>query len=167
VRAAGGVRRSGGGVSSGNAFGAGSAPPTVSSGNAFSPIPAPPRVGVDDADLVDRSTAEAEAEDATDELATLLLDDLAPTLQWYRDEVARRLGLSHAELLCLELCRRHGSVTSNRIGERLGLTRSAVWKLLRRLEAAGHVARTAALGREREAEVRLRPHRRRDARRRA
>lgn len=83
----------------------------------------------------------AEIEDATDELLTLLLDDLAPALQWYRDEVARRLGLSLRELLCLDLCLRRGPITSGRIGEQLGLTRSAVGKLLRRLEADGHVVR--------------------------
>lgn len=104
-----------------------------------------------------------EAARATDELLTLLLDDLGPTLQRYRDEVARRLGLSPAELLCLDLCRRHGTMTSNRIGQQLGLTRSAVWKLLHRLEKAGHIDRRAPQGREQEVEVRLRPHARRDA----
>ncbi|WP_433787527.1 MarR family winged helix-turn-helix transcriptional regulator [Actinomycetospora sp. CA-101289] len=111
---------------------------------------------------MDRDEVEAELDAATDELVRLLLDDLGPTLQWYRDEVARRLGLSHAELLCLELCRRHGAVTSNRIGTRLGLTRSAAAKLVRRLEAAGHVTRRHGQA-DPEVEVRLRPHAARDA----
>jgi DNA-binding MarR family transcriptional regulator len=105
----------------------------------------------------------AEEEDATDELVTLLLDDLGPALQWYRDEVARTLGLSPGEVLCLEVCRRHGSMSSGRLGERLGLTRSAVAKMLRRLEEAGHVARLASPDHEQEIEVEVRPHTARDA----
>lgn len=42
---------------------------------------------------MDRS---ADEEAATDELVTLLLDDLGPALQWYRDEVARVELLPHA-----------------------------------------------------------------------
>jgi DNA-binding MarR family transcriptional regulator len=109
---------------------------------------------------VDRA---AEEEDATDELLALLLDDLGPFLQWYRDEVARRLGLSSTELLCLDVCRRRGPISSGRLGEQLGLTRSAVAKLVRRLEADGHIVRTTVRGREQEIEVRLRPHAARDA----
>ena len=109
---------------------------------------------------MDRATGE---EDATDELVTLLLDDLGPALQWYRDEVARTLGLTPGEVLCLEVCRRHGSMSSGRLGERLGLTRSAVAKMLRRLEEAGHVARLSSPDHEQEIEVEVRPHAARDA----
>ncbi|WP_328308656.1 MarR family transcriptional regulator [Actinomycetospora sp. NBC_00405] len=96
----------------------------------------------------------AEEEDATDELVTLLLDDLGPALQWYRDEVARTLGLSPSEVLCLEVCRRHGSMSSGRLGERLGLTRSAVAKMLRRLEEAARAMADATIERRLLAERR-------------
>ncbi len=99
----------------------------------------------------------------TDELATLLLDDLGPALQWYRDEVARTVGLTPSEVLCLEMCRRNGSMSSGRLGERLGLTRSAVAKMLRRLEEAGHVVRLSSPDHEQEIEVEVRPHAARDA----
>ncbi|WP_285659455.1 MarR family transcriptional regulator [Actinomycetospora sp. NBRC 106375] len=102
-------------------------------------------------------------EDATDELVALLLDELGPALQWYRNEVARRIGLSPSEMLCVEICRRRGPISSGRLGEQLGMTRSAVAKLVRRLEARGHVAREAGRHHEQEIHVRLVPHARRDA----
>ena len=71
-----------------------------------------------------------------------------------------RLGLTPSEVLCLEVCRRHGSMSSGRLGERLGLTRSAVAKMLRRLEDAGHVVRLSAPDHEQEVEVRSAPARR-------
>ncbi|GAA4778760.1 hypothetical protein GCM10023200_09750 [Actinomycetospora chlora] len=111
---------------------------------------------------MDREQRAAEVEDATDELLALLLDELGPIVQWYRDEVARRLRLSPTELLCLDVCRRWGPISSGRIGERLGLTRSAVAKLLRRLETEGHVVREIGRDHEQAIEVRLRPHARRD-----
>jgi hypothetical protein len=49
---------------------------------------------------VDRSTIDDEEEAATEGLVALLLDARGPVLQWYRDEVGRRLGLSSAEVLC-------------------------------------------------------------------
>ncbi|MFC5139291.1 MarR family transcriptional regulator [Actinomycetospora rhizophila] len=112
---------------------------------------------------MDREARERQEADSTDELLTVLLDDLGPAVQWYRDEVARRLGLSSAELLCLDVCRRHGPISKGRLGERLGLTRSAVAKMLRRLEGDGHLVRDLPRGREQEIHVRLRPHPHRDA----
>ncbi|MDD7934149.1 MarR family transcriptional regulator [Actinomycetospora straminea] len=112
---------------------------------------------------MEQSAVDRQREDDTDELLTLLLDDLGPSLQWYRDEVARRLGLTASELLCLDVCRCRGPISSGRIGEYLGLTRSAVAKMVRRLEAAGHVVRELPQGREQDVHVRLRPHATRDA----
>ncbi|MEJ2886918.1 MarR family transcriptional regulator [Actinomycetospora aeridis] len=111
---------------------------------------------------MDHTERQQQEEDATDELVTVVLDELGPAVQWYREEVARRLGLSATEALCLDLCRRRGPISSGRLGEQLGLTRSAVAKMLRRLEADGHVVRELARDREQEIHVRLRPHRARD-----
>lgn len=112
---------------------------------------------------MDAAERQQQERDATDELLGLLLDELGPAVQWYREEVARRLGLSATELLCLDICRRRGPISSSRIGEHLGLTRSAVAKLLRRLEAADHLVRELPRGHEQDICVHLRPHETRDA----
>ena len=108
-----------------------------------------------------KEEAKVQAEELVDELTALVVDDLAPVLAWYRVRFAARLGLSVAELTCLEMCRQSGWTTSSRVAERTGLTRSAVAKLLRRLEERGHVERVIHPD-EQEVEVRWRPVERRD-----
>jgi predicted transcriptional regulator len=80
----------------------------------------------------------------------------------YRIECARRLGLGLPELLCLDLLRHLGPLSSGTIGERVGLTRSTVSKMLRRLEESGHVRREASADHRQGVEVSLVPHEERD-----
>ncbi len=100
---------------------------------------------------------------AAAELTRLVLDELGPALRWYHAEVARRVGLDPVELQCLHLLERHGVAASGLVGDRTGLSRSAVAKLLHRLERDGHVERSVRRGRAQEVEVVLRPHVERDA----
>lgn len=99
---------------------------------------------------------------AAEELTTLVLDELVPTVHRLRLETATRLGLTAADLVCLDLLRRHGSLTSELIADRTGLARSAVSKMVRRLERAGHVERSADLTHVQRVRVALVPHEERD-----
>jgi DNA-binding MarR family transcriptional regulator len=111
-------------------------------------------------------TAHADGVDTEDdvaELVGLLLDDLGPAMQWYRDEVGRLLGLAPAEVVCLEVVRRHGVALGSQVRERTGMTRSANAKMLRRLEEAGHLERTPGRDGDVEVEIVLLPHAERDA----
>ncbi|MCD2196671.1 MarR family transcriptional regulator [Actinomycetospora endophytica] len=105
---------------------------------------------------------EAEIVAATDELTDLLVDHLLPVVQRYRESVAARLDLGLPELHTLDLLRRLGSLSSGAIGERVGLTRSTTSKMLRRLEAAGHVVREPDVAHRQGWPVSLVPHEERD-----
>ncbi len=100
--------------------------------------------------------------EVADELTTLVLDDVLPHALRLRAETARRLGLTLPELACLDALRRAGPQTSDLLGNRTGLGRSAVSKMVRRLEAAGHVERTPNRAHAQGVIVRLVPHQERD-----
>jgi DNA-binding MarR family transcriptional regulator len=57
--------------------------------------------------------------------------------------VARRVGLSPADLECLDLIQMEGAATAGQIGRRTGLTSGAVTGLIDRLEGLGLVRRAA------------------------
>jgi len=61
----------------------------------------------------------------------------------FDDAVARRLGISPAELHALEHLEISGGMTPGQLGERLQLTSGAVTALADRLEGAGLLARVA------------------------
>lgn len=115
-------------------------------------------------DLVidDRAVREAAVEATTDELTGIVVDQLVPVVHRYRNETARRLGLGLPELLCLDLLRHLGPLPAGTIGDRVGLTRSTVSKMLRRLEENGHVRRGASVDHPQGVEVSLVPHEERD-----
>jgi DNA-binding MarR family transcriptional regulator len=97
-----------------------------------------------------------------DELATLILDDVLPLAHRLRAETARRLELTMPELVCLDVLRCSGPLTSAVLGDRTGLDRSAVSKMVRRLEDAGHVERSATASHLQAVLVTLVPHEERD-----
>ncbi|MFC5066278.1 MarR family transcriptional regulator [Actinomycetospora atypica] len=109
-----------------------------------------------------RAEREAAVEATVDELTALVVDQLVPVVHRYRNETARRLGLGLPELLCLDLLRYLGPLPSGTIGDRVGLTRSTVSKMLRRLEQGGHVRRGASVDHPQGVEVSLVPHDERD-----
>ncbi|GAA4829161.1 hypothetical protein GCM10023201_15720 [Actinomycetospora corticicola] len=115
-------------------------------------------------DVVTEDQAEhrAAVEAATEELTALVVDLLLPVVHRFRIETARRLGLGLPELLCLDLLRHLGPLSSGAVGERVGLTRSTVSKMLRRLEADGHVRRVIGADHRQGVEVSLVPHEERD-----
>jgi DNA-binding MarR family transcriptional regulator len=114
--------------------------------------------------LVDVPEPERQAaiDDATDELTGLVVDRLLPVVHRYQTAVAARLGLGLPELLCLDLLRRLGPLSSGTIGERIGMTRSSVSKMVRRLEDGGHVVTEPDPAHRQGLEVRLLPHEERD-----
>ena len=110
----------------------------------------------------ERAARDAVLHEVADELATRVLDDLLPLAHRLRAETARRLGLTMPELMCLDTVRRFGPLTSELLVSRTGLGRSAVSKMVRRLEAAGHVERTPDPAHLQGVLVRLVPHQLRD-----
>lgn len=98
-----------------------------------------------------------------DELTEVLLDRLAPALDTYRREVARRAGLGLDGLVCVERLRRRHRLAASSLGAALVVTRSGLSKILRRLEADGQIERHRPEGPGREVEVVWRPLPRRDA----
>ena len=113
----------------------------------------------------DRPVAPGDAGDAgEEELTGLVVDELVPLAWWYHVLAARRLGLAPADLACLDLLERRGPTSCVVIADRTGLTPSAVTKMVRRLEADGHVRRSTEPGR-RAVDVALVPHAERDRRR--
>jgi DNA-binding MarR family transcriptional regulator len=110
----------------------------------------------------ERAARDRVLRDAGDELAGLFLDDLLPVADRLRTETARRLGITPSELACLETLRRLGPLSSDVLGHRIGLSRSAVSKLVRRLEQAGHVERSGSSSHLQAIVVRLRAHEVRD-----
>lgn len=105
---------------------------------------------------------EAATAAAVDELTDLVVDHLLPVVHRHRSAVARRLGLGLPELLALELLRRIGPLGSGALGERVDLTRSTAAKMVRRLEADGHVVREPDPEHPQGLVVRLVPHEERD-----
>jgi DNA-binding MarR family transcriptional regulator len=101
------------------------------------------------------------AEVVVEELVTLILDHLVPAVGWYRDQVAHRLGLGPAALTVLEQAGRRPT-TASRCAGWTGMTPSAMAKVVRRLEAAGHVVRSPSGRHEQELFVELVPHPERD-----
>lgn len=110
----------------------------------------------------ERAARDAVLREIADELTTFVLDDVLPLAHRLQAETAHRLELTMSELACLDTLRRIGPCTSDLLGNRTGLGRSAVSKLVRRLERAGHVERTPNPGRRQGVVVRLVPHRLRD-----
>jgi DNA-binding MarR family transcriptional regulator len=105
--------------------------------------------------------SDPEVEATIEELLDLVIDDLVPAVGWYRSQLARHLGIGIPGLGCLELVRRRPR-SAAQLGSRTGLTPSAMNRVIRRLEAAGHVARTPSATHEQELIVELRAHERRD-----
>lgn len=101
-------------------------------------------------------------DDITETLTRILIDDLSPAIEAYRRATARRLGIEPVDLLCLDVTRRLGTATASALADWTGLTRSALSKTLRRLEAGGHVIRVTISG-SGEVAVRLTPQAERDA----
>lgn len=99
---------------------------------------------------------------AAEELTALVLEQLFPTMHRLQLETAMRLGLTAADLVCLDLLRRHGPLTSELIADRTGLGRSAVSKMVRRLKRAGHVERSEDPAHLQRVRVTLVPHDDRD-----
>lgn len=108
---------------------------------------------------IDRVDDASEA--ATEELVTLLLDHLVPIAGWYRDQVAHRLGLSTAALTVLERART-GPTSASRCAAWTAMTSSAMSKVVRRLEAQGHVRREPSGEHEQELFIELVAHEERD-----
>jgi DNA-binding MarR family transcriptional regulator len=102
-------------------------------------------------------------EAAVDELTHLVVDQLGPVVVAHRREVARRAGLDPDLLVCLDLLRRLGPLPAGVLAGWTGVTRSAISKLLRRWEDAGHVRRRLRAGQRQVIEVVWRAHRTRDA----
>jgi DNA-binding MarR family transcriptional regulator len=96
-----------------------------------------------------------------DELLALVIDDLVPAVGWYRSQVARHLEIGIPGLGCLELVRRRPR-SAAQLGSRTGLTPSAMNRVVRRLEAEGHVERTASRTHEQQLIIGLRAHEHRD-----
>lgn len=101
--------------------------------------------------------------EAGDELTGFVLDDVVPQVNRLRLLLAARLGLTVHELACLDLLRQMGPLTTDLLGDRTGLTRSGLSRMLRRLEQEGHVSRSAAPGHAQQVVVTLVPHEERDA----
>jgi DNA-binding MarR family transcriptional regulator len=99
---------------------------------------------------------------AVDDLTELLIDRVLPLAQRYRAALADRLGLGLPELLCVDLLRRLGPLPAGAVAERVDLTRSTTSKMLRRLEADGHVVREPDPDHRQGQVVRLVPHAERD-----
>jgi DNA-binding MarR family transcriptional regulator len=99
---------------------------------------------------------------AGDELAGLVLDALVPEVNRLRLLTANRLGLTVHEMACLDLLRRFGPSTTDLLGDRTGLTRSGLSRLLRRLEEKGHVTRSFDDAHAQRVVVTLVPHTERD-----
>ena len=99
--------------------------------------------------------------DVVEELVGLVLDQLVPAVGWYRDQLAHRLEIGLPGLAVVEGVRA-GPTTAGRLALRTGMTPSAVTKVIRRLEAQGHVERTPSRTHEQELVVRLVPHELRD-----
>lgn len=110
-------------------------------------------------------TARQYADEDADRLTALVLDVLGSVLAAWRAEAARRLEVDAPSLACLDLVRRHGHVSPALVMERTGLTRSAVSKMVRRLEGAGHVELLGGGERGQALEIGPRPHAERDAER--
>jgi DNA-binding MarR family transcriptional regulator len=110
----------------------------------------------------ERAARDAVLREIADELAGLVLDDVLPVAHRLRAETARRLGLTMPELACLDTLRRFGPLTSDLLVTRTGLGRSAVSKMVRRLERAGHVERSASRRHVQAVVVGLVPHQERD-----
>lgn len=100
-------------------------------------------------------------EDVVDELVDLVVDQLVPVLGWYRDQLARRLSTGLPGLAVIEDARR-APTTAGRMALRTGMTPSAAAKVIRRLEAQGHVERVPSRTHEQELHVTLVPHAERD-----
>ncbi len=99
---------------------------------------------------------------AVGELTDLVVDHLLPIVHRHRTAVAARLGLGLPELLALDLLRRIGPLPAGTLGERVGLTRSTATKMVRRLEAGGHVVRNPDPDHRQAQVVSLVPHEERD-----
>lgn len=99
---------------------------------------------------------------AGDELAGLVLDELVPQVNRLRLLTATRLGLTVHEMACLDLLRHFGPSTTDLLGDRIGLTRSGLSRLLRRLEEKGHVTRSFDDAHAQRVVVTLVPHAERD-----
>lgn len=100
-------------------------------------------------------------EDAVEELVGLVMDQLVPVVGWYRDQLAHRLGIGLPGLAVIEDARREPT-TAGRMALRTGMTPSALAKVIRRLEAQGHVERVPSQTHEQELLVALLPHAERD-----
>lgn len=109
-----------------------------------------------------RRDREAAVEAATDELTDILVERVLPVVHRYRAVVAARLGLGLPELLCLDLLRLSSPLGGGAVAERVGLTPSTTSKMLRRLEADGHVVREPDPDHGQGLVVRLVPHEERD-----
>lgn len=109
--------------------------------------------------MIDRADDASEA--AAEELVTLLLDHLVPVAGWYRDQVAHRLGVSTAALTVLERARARPT-SASRCAAWTTMTSSAMSKVVRKLEAQGHVVRSPSGEHEQELFIELAAHEERD-----
>lgn len=100
-------------------------------------------------------------EDVVEELVDLVVDQLVPVLGWYRDQLARHLSVGLPGLAVIEDARR-APTTAGRMSLRTAMTPSAITKVIRRLEAQGHVERVPSRTHEQELLVALVPHVERD-----
>jgi DNA-binding MarR family transcriptional regulator len=74
-----------------------------------------------------------------------------------RASLARRLGLTHSEVLAVQHLARAGELTPGQLGGLLQLSSGGTTALIQRLERAGHVSRHANTRDRRSAVVRLTP----------
>ena len=100
-------------------------------------------------------------EDVVEELVDLVVDQLVPVLGWYRDQLARHLSVGLPGLAVIEDARR-APTTAGRMSLRTAMTPSAITKVIRRLEAQGHVERVPSRTHEQELLVALVPDVERD-----
>jgi DNA-binding MarR family transcriptional regulator len=75
----------------------------------------------------------------------------------FGEEVARRMGINHTDLECLDVIGLRERVTAGEIAEASGLTTGAVTGVIDRLEKAGFVKRERDPGDRRKVYVRLLP----------
>jgi hypothetical protein len=101
------------------------------------------------------------AEQAVEELVDLVIEHLVPVAGWYREQLARHLEVGGPGLAVIEQVRRRPS-SAGRLSRTTAMTPSAVTKVVRRLEAAGHVVRNPSGEHEQELLVELVPHEDRD-----
>lgn len=101
------------------------------------------------------------SEQAVEELVDLVLEHLVPVAGWYREQLARRLEVGGPGLAVIEQVRRRPS-SAGRLSRTTAMTPSAVTKVVRRLEAAGHVVRSPSADHGQELLVELLPHAERD-----